>query len=300
MGPMPDRLPNDAQTDITVSEIKGMIRLLDDDDPEVASAIAERLLVLGQTALPTMEQELRHASEVAAQRMRVILELAGLTGLAAEFRRWAGQRDDPEYDSPLEEGALLVAATALNDLDRGSVKRRLAELAEMARGHMHPAMTPEERVEALCHTLFVDNGLVGNREDYYAPENIYIDAVLKRKTGIPITLSTVAILVGNRLGLPIVGVGMRVHFLCAYRTQDVNILFDPYENGRIVTPADCQTMLDRMGLKLGAEDMVTVSATDMVARMLRNLVMIFQHQKRVDCAVPLARYLRIVSGVDLD
>jgi len=127
---------------------------------------------------------------------------------------------------PLDESSLLIAAHAHPALEVASVLARLDELA---------GSCPGPTVGTLARHLFVELGFRGNTDDYYDPENSFLDTVLDRRLGIPITLSILAIEVGRRLGLALHGVGMPGHFLVG--TGD-DLWLDPF-NGA--------TLLDREG-----------------------------------------------------
>src|SRR5215470_11200034 len=105
------------------------------------------------------------------------------------------------------EAALLIAQEEYPNLDVEAYVARLDEIADAARSDVRPQMVPAEQVARLNHFLFVERGFAGNNESYYDPRNSYLNDVLDRRTGIPITLSLVYCEVAQRLDLPIYGVG---------------------------------------------------------------------------------------------
>jgi regulator of sirC expression with transglutaminase-like and TPR domain len=113
-----------------------------------------------------------------------------------------------------------------------SVAKRVASDAE-----------PTEVVHRLNEYLFDEEGFAGNREDYYDPRNSYLNEVLDRKLGIPITLSVVYMELGKRLGLPVFGVGMPGHFLVKYAGEDTELYVDPFNAGMLMTEDDCAERL---------------------------------------------------------
>jgi regulator of sirC expression with transglutaminase-like and TPR domain len=130
---------------------------------------------------------------------------------------------------PLDEAALLVAAHAYPGLDVPSHQHRLDELADRC---------PSSGLDALVAYLFVDLGFAGNTRDYYDPRNSYLNEVLDRRTGLPITLAILAMEVGRRLGVPLVGVSMPGHFLLRDR-YDASVFVDPFGRGRLLDRAGC-------------------------------------------------------------
>lgn len=135
----------------------------------------------------------------------------------------------PEETVPLDEGAFLIAAHAYPELD---VVGALSELDRIAAACYAPTL------DALVRHLFVDLGFTGNRQAYYDPRNSYLNEVVERRLGIPISLSLLALSVGRRLGVPLSGVSMPGHFLLRDRVAP-DVFVDPYAGGKILDRAGC-------------------------------------------------------------
>jgi regulator of sirC expression with transglutaminase-like and TPR domain len=144
----------------------------------------------------------------------------------------------PEERIDLAEAALLVAAEEYPDLDVAACLARLDALADAARPEVDRGAEPRARLLALARFLHEDQGFCGNRTDYYDARNSYLNEVLERRTGIPITLALVYVALGKRLDLPLRGVGFPGHFLvrCASLTP---LVLDPYE-GILLDRAECE------------------------------------------------------------
>jgi len=154
----------------------------------------------------------------------------------------------PEAEIDLAEAALWLSAEERPGLDvdrwlaaldglAAAARRRLAGIADGPGADL-------ARLERLCDLLFVELGFGGDREDYYDPANSFLDRVLERRRGIPITLAVVLLEIGRRAGVPLVGVGFPCHFLvrCARHPQ---VLLDPFE-GTLLTADDCRRLLARV------------------------------------------------------
>jgi regulator of sirC expression with transglutaminase-like and TPR domain len=133
----------------------------------------------------------------------------------------------PEDALPLDEAALLLAAHARPGLDLAA---ELAKLDELAAGVREPTL------EAWRNHLFVELGFSGNVRRYYDPANSFLSDVVRRRKGLPITLSVLGIEVGRRVGLRFEGVGMPGHFLLRH---DPDTYVDPFDGGRILDRAGC-------------------------------------------------------------
>lgn len=184
---------------------------------------------------------------------------------AARFREIA--RLD-EATVPLDEAALLIAAQARPTLDVSDEMRRLDEIADGCRA---------PTLDALVQHLFVDLGFRGNQDAYYDPRNSFLDEVVSRRTGIPISLSVLAMVVGRRLGVPLAGVGLPGHFLVRDKV-DPEVFVDPFAGGAVLDRAGCERAFRRVqgdGAPFDPAYLEPVGTFTILARMLANLRAIY-------------------------
>lgn len=183
--------------------------------------------------------------------------------------RFAELMSAPAPSVRLDEAALCVAAVAQPGLD---VDAELARLDALAAELHAPTL------HGLVDLLFATGRFTGNSHDYYDPRNSYLDQVLTRGLGIPITLSVLAMEVGRRAGIPLAGVGMPGHFLVRDEV-DRTVFMDPFNHGRLLSPRDCRTLFARtMGRQAPWYDgyLEPVSKAAIVERMVANLRLGFQ------------------------
>lgn len=135
-----------------------------------------------------------------------------------------------ELAAAFDEAVLLVAAHAQPGLDIPAYRARLDELA---------AACATPTLDQVLHRLFVVEGFRGNESDYYDPRNSYLNEVLDRRLGIPITLGIVMMEVARRLAIPMAGVPMPGHFLVRLQAEP-EFLIDAFASGQVLTPADCE------------------------------------------------------------
>lgn len=191
----------------------------------------------------------------------------------------------PDAGIGLAEASLLVACEEYPELDVPAYLGRLDELAVDLKQRVAPGNGPEAVVGELNGLLFERLGFRGNDDDYYDPRNSYLNEVLDRRTGIPITLSMVYIEVGRRAGFEVHGVGLPGHFLVRVEGERYDLLVDAFNRGALMSVDDCRRRLDRIfGGKLRFESTMLgpCRRRDMLARMLRNLKVI--HIKAGDVA----------------
>lgn len=145
--------------------------------------------------------------------------------------------------SPLDLGelALHLARDEYPHLDVEGFLSELDAMAHEARAYLGGDL--KARALGLCRYLFHEMGFRGNTQDYYDARNSYLNQVLERRTGLPITLSAVAMAVGNRAGLEVVGVGLPGHFIAKAVADGRSVLFDPFHGGRLLEPRDCEHLV---------------------------------------------------------
>jgi regulator of sirC expression with transglutaminase-like and TPR domain len=182
----------------------------------------------------------------------------------------------PDASVDLAEASLLIASEEYPALD---ISRYLEELDRMgADARDRLAASPQADVEALNGYLFGEKGFRGNVEDYYDPRNSFLNDVIDRRTGIPITLSMVYMEVARRAGLDVAGVGLPGHFLVRAQGGGGAVLVDPFHCGALLSEADCQKRLDRVfdgRVRLEPGMLAACPRKAILARMLRNLKAIY-------------------------
>ena len=192
----------------------------------------------------------------------------------------------------LARAALLIAAEEYPNLDVNQHLLHLEELAEQVRERMlhlemQPANPPATVNECfnLLHSmngvLFEQERFRGNRIDYYNPQNSFLNRVLERRLGIPLTLSLVYMEVGKRLGLQIAGVGMPFHFIVRCDLPGAAIYIDPYEKGKFLSEQDCRDRLSQIFKQQADFDpswLEPLSSKQLLLRMLLNLKNIYTHK----------------------
>ena len=143
----------------------------------------------------------------------------------------------------LAEASLLIAQDRYGDLDVNRYLERIASMADTVRSRISGDAFAEQKVLAINHHLFRELQFLGNFDDYYDPRNSYLNEVLDRHTGIPITLSILYIEIGKRLGLNIHGVSFPGHFLVKLKVKRGQLVIDPFIGGETQSEADLRQRL---------------------------------------------------------
>lgn len=183
-----------------------------------------------------------------------------------------------ESTDSLMQGAIAIAMHQMPGIDAAQVDAKIQEFADTVRKRVRGPQ-PQAILAHLHQFLFDELGFIGNTENYYNASNSYLPAVLKTKKGLPITLSLIYKLIGERLGLRIYGIGLPGHFMCAIETGDPTpMLIDPFGGGRVLTDDEAHHMVqERFGpeVEWSNELLQPVTHLHWLTRMLQNLLHVF-------------------------
>lgn len=217
----------------------------------------------------------------------------------ANAQRWARIVAEPEERINLAEAALAIAEEEYGNLDIAAYLDRLDEMAATLRRRLWPDISTGDALRSLNHYLFEELGFAGNADDYYDPRNSFLNDVLERRLGIPITLSVIYIEVGRRIGLPLHGVSFPAHFLVKCTVRDGAIVLDPYDKGVSLSVDDLMGRLKswrsdiQPTTELVKNMLATAGSREILARILRNLRGIYLNGGKLDKALQVSD--RIIS-----
>ena len=201
-----------------------------------------------------------------------------------QFVRMAGL---PDGEIDLARAGFLISAMEYPGLDRDHQLGLLDTLSSGVAGRLDASSDPLFRVNTLSEYLFDEMGFQGNLDDYYDPRNSFLNEVLSRRLGIPITLSLVCIEVGKRLDIPLLGVSMPGHFLLRHQEEE-DLFIDPFNKGILLSEAECAQRLQEVtqaNVPWDSRYLASVSNRDFVARILRNLKNIYMQRQDHDRAI---------------
>ena len=188
----------------------------------------------------------------------------------------------------LAEGALLIAKDAYPNLDISVYLQKLDQMAAALQVRIGQESDTTEQINHLNDYLFKEHGFAGNIDDYYNPRNSYLNEVLDRKVGIPITLAIVYIEIGRRIGLPMVGINFPGHFIVKHKGVHLETFIDPFRSGLILSDNDLSEMLSRASdepVPIQPEFLQEATNKEILARVLRNLKQIYFSQEAYEIAI---------------
>ncbi len=213
-------------------------------------------------------------------------------------RRFTALAEAPQGAFRLAEGALLIAQEEYPNLDVAAYLHRLDTMAGAISARLGLEIEPQPIVRTINAYLFDELGFHGNTQHYYDARNSFLNDVLERRTGIPITLSVAYIEIARIVGLPIMGVGMPGHFLVQYSAKPGAFWIDPFHQGAILTQEDCQARLAQMyGQTVAWSDTYLEPVSDhaILQRMLYNLKVIYVHYRDHQRALSVVERLLLLQ-----
>src|SRR5437867_9545819 len=213
---------------------------------------------------------------------------------------FAALLDLPDGAIDLGHASLLIAREEYPELDVHGYLERLDEMAREIRGRMKGTEGAKSQIAHLNRLLFEEMGFRGNREEYYDPRNAYLNGVLDRRSGIPITLSTIYLEVGRRIGCPLAGVAFPGHFLVRYNGTErlPDLLIDPFNRGQLLTEDECRARITEMykgQLEYRPEFLRRAQNREILERMINNLKWIYQQQRDFHMALRVQQLLLCIA-----
>jgi regulator of sirC expression with transglutaminase-like and TPR domain len=245
---------------ITPGNLDALLRLLGEPD----DTLIEQVAAMADADLERLLQRRDGAGPGARAAMDRALVRRRYRSVQPAWEKLKG--------ADLEQGLILISRTAETQ-PQGDVAGTLDAIAEETGARLSGDRAFDNGLEVLAGVLFRGHHLRGNENDYYAPENSYLSHVLNTGLGIPITLCSVAILVGRRLELPVAGVGAPGHFLGFYGDVDLRIgsYFDPFDGFRRLNAGEIRVLLRSFVETVQPAHLRPVGDGQILARVLRNL-----------------------------
>lgn len=202
-----------------------------------------------------------------------------------------------DQDIDLAKAALYIAQEETPSLNIETYLGQLDEWAQQAQALLPQERYPLRVIQCINQVLYDDLGFVGNEENYYDPRNSFLNEVMERRTGIPITLALVYLEVARRIEFPMVGIGMPGHFLIRPEFKDAGIFVDAFHKGEVLFPEDCEQRLQEIfaqPVTLEDQFLEAVSKKEFLARMLTNLKLIYINQQDLERALAVIERLLLV------
>jgi len=274
--------------ELTESRRAALLNLLTDEDPAVYHLVRRKILSFGPAAAVWLRPHTLSREPALRRRAQEIVRLFDRQDADNVFLAFClkhGEQFEPE------DGAWLLAQTQYPDINPEAYRALLDSFVGDLRERLDLAAPPKVILHAINHYLFGELGFNGNNLDYYDPENSYLNRVIDRRTGNPINLCLLYILVARRLRLPIAGIGLPGHFVCRFQSTAEEVYVDVFNQGKILTKADCVQYLVHANFSVRDDYLAPVSPRRLLLRVCANLHQIYLHLNLSEEATRLQRYI---------
>ena len=273
--------PSDAQR-------SALIKLLLDEDAAVYQTIRSKILSYGHQASDWLRPHTLSSDPVLRRRTQEISEHLARCSADGRFLAFCLNQQGEDFD--VEHGAWLLAQTRHPDINVAAYQALFDSYAGDLRERIDFRAKPDQVLATINQYLYHDLGFRGNEQNYYEPDNSYLNRVIDRRTGNPISLCMVYLFLSRRLRLPVAGIGMPGHFLCRFQCSTDEWYIDAFNRGKLLSRSDCVKYL--VQTNYGFQEGLLAPATPrrILLRMCSTLHQIYLHLKLKDETARLQRY----------
>nr|MDQ3102180.1 transglutaminase-like domain-containing protein [Bacteroidota bacterium] len=290
------------------NEIRALITLIDDPDEAVYLQVRDRIISLGDHVVPELEKawEYDDLGDLFRNRIEDILQIIHIGAVSDRLKAWkeTGGED-------LLEGAMIVSRYRYPDLDEMRVKAKLASIRQDIWLELNDHLTAFEKIRVFNHIFFQVHGFKGNKRNYHAPQNSYINEVLDNKKGNPLSLAIIYQVLAEDLGLPLRGVNLPNHFVLAYldetsrsgtsHSEKENVLFyvNAFSQGDILGRKEINEFLEKLKIEPRASFYEPCTNLEIIRRQLNNLANSYEKLGDPDRAAELGDLRDLLGPVDM-
>ncbi len=273
---------------LTEGQRVALISLLGDEDSSVYQTVRTKILSFGVQAVDWLRPYTLSNEALLRRRAQEIINFYGRQAADERFTIFCASRGE---DLPLEEGAWLLAQTQYPDINVTAYEALLDAFASVLRARIDFTEGVDAVTCGINQYLFQELEFSPNEANYYDPENSFLNRVIDNRSGNPISLCTIYLLLARRLKLPITGIGLPGHFVCRYQTSKAETYIDAFNRGKLLTKADCIKYLLHTHHGLEEGYLAPVTPRRMLLRMCANLHQIYLHNEQAEETARYQRYL---------
>ncbi len=265
-------------------EIRGFVNLLKDSEEKILNLMAQQLSKLDDKTLKAIERlTMEHADKTGDEQVIGNWQQTSKIALMERIQEW-------KKNSDLEKGMFLISRLKNPGLEEEKYKSILDNYA--ARIMVRVGMQPRSKdvIEAINEVLFREEAFIGNQVSYYNIDNNFLHTVLETRTGNPIMMSTIYILVARRVGIDIKGVGTPGHFIVQFEDK----YYDPFFGGKEITKNEIVLRAQELNVFWRDEYLDPIDDGQVIARCIRNLIAIYKKLNQYEKAADATSILRLV------
>ncbi len=281
-------------------ELKSLVSLLDEPDNEIFRQISEKIFSYGLDSIAILEETWENTFDSFVQkRIETLIHDIQFNNLVFRLRNWFlfGGAD-------LLEGFLIVTKHQYSDLDEGKIIKKIGKITQDVWLELNDNLTALEKVKIINHVFYNTHGFKGNKMNFHAPQNCYINNLLETKNGNPLSLSILYSIVAQSLNVPVYGVNLPEHFVLAYtqkpiknfkKSKDANVLFfiNAFNKGKIFSNHELHLFLKQIKLKPDIKYFTPCDNISIIKRLIYNLTTAYEKLGYPDKISELSKLLAV-------
>ena len=279
-------------------ELNALISLLEDPDKEVFDSVKSRLVELGIEVLPELENtwESNFDSLVQDRAEKIIHEIH-FRDIIKSLKKWIQKKD-----KNLLEAWFIISKYQYPDIDEQFYRSKIYNLVSQINLEVEQTYSELEKISAFNKVFFDQNGFKGNTRNFQSPDNSFINTVIDKHKGNPLSLSMLYIIIAEQIGLPICGVNMPKHFIIGFEDENeingdaIKFYINPFSKGAILNRQDLEVFLKREKLKEESKYFTPCGNTAIVKRLLNNLLHSFTFQSKKEKAQEIITLIRLFKS----
>ncbi len=276
------------------SEIESLIQLMEDPDPFIQQSVQDRFTELGINAVPLLDEfRIETKDQNEKSKIRSIIHQLTFPSLKTDFHEVLekGVRNRKS----LELAVFTLSRFGNPTLRITDFEKQLDHFSTMVEPTIRYRLDERRKMKQLIKFVFEDLNFSGDTEDYHNPANCFIDQVIRRRRGLPISLSMVVMFIARRLEMPFFGINMPIHFMLNYVSEKEEVLIDPYDNGAIVSYDQCYFFLKKNNIEPKPDHFKIATDLEILIRCIRNLIHSYERLEQTTYAEDLKELLQLTA-----
>ena len=252
-------------------ELKALVSLLDEDDPEVLTHVEQKIISLGGTIIPYLEQQWEQQfNPVVQRRLEDLIHTVQFDTLRERLSEWR------LGDMDLLEGMWLVSTYQYPDLELEKLKKDLEQVYYEVWLEFKPEAHPFDQIKLLNSVFFSKLKFGANTKNFHSPGNSMINVVLETKKGNPTSLCIIYMLVAQKLNLPISGVNLPNLYILVYKSEETQFYINVFNRGLIFSKSDIDNYLGHLNLTPKDAFYEPCENLETIKRVMRSLIVSFE------------------------
>lgn len=277
---------------LTEGQRAALLTLLTDEDPAIYQVIRAKIIEQGQPAREWLRAHMLSSDPVLRRRAQEIVDYFERGAADNRFLAFCLSRGE---DLDLEQAIWLLCQTQYPNINPLAYSALFDSYAADLRARIDFGAPLDRIIGTINYYLFHELGFAGNEKDYSDPDNSYLNRVIDRRTGNPVSLCVVYLAVARRLRLPITGIGMPGHFICRLQTPRGEVYIDAFRKGKLMTKGDCIKFLINSGHDFHDGFLASVTPRRILVRICSNLHHIYSDLNLAEETTRFQRYIVALS-----